>query len=73
MALHLSHDVSGILFELPSFKQQINYMSTFKDTPAFSGFSVNDMQKAKEFYGQTLGIEISEIVAEALSDTQTAR
>ena len=22
----------------------------FKDTKAFSGFSVNDMQKAKEFY-----------------------
>ena len=32
----------------------------FKDTKAFSGFSVNDIQKAKEFYGQTLGLEISE-------------
>ncbi len=27
---------------------------------AFSGFSVNDLQKAKEFYGQTLGLKISE-------------
>ena len=33
----------------------------FKNTKAFSSFSVNDSQKAKEFYGQTLGLEISEI------------
>ncbi len=32
----------------------------FKSTKAFSGFSVNDIQKAKEFYGQTLGLEVSE-------------
>ena len=32
----------------------------FKDTRAFSGFSVNDIQKAKEFYGKTLGLEVSE-------------
>jgi predicted enzyme related to lactoylglutathione lyase len=32
----------------------------FKDTKAFSGFSVNDVQKAKEFYGQTLGMDVSE-------------
>ena len=32
----------------------------FKDTKAFSGFAVNDAQKAKEFYGQTLGLEMSE-------------
>jgi catechol 2,3-dioxygenase-like lactoylglutathione lyase family enzyme len=31
-----------------------------KDSHAFSGFSVNDMDKAKEFYGQTLGLEISD-------------
>ena len=28
-----------------------------KDSEAFSGFSVNDLEKAKEFYGQTLGLE----------------
>jgi predicted enzyme related to lactoylglutathione lyase len=33
----------------------------FKDTKAFSGFSVNDLQKAKEFYSQTLGLEVSEL------------
>lgn len=32
----------------------------FKNTYAFSGFSTNDIQKAKEFYGDKLGIEISE-------------
>ena len=32
----------------------------FKDTHAFSSFSANDIQKAKEFYGQTLGLEASE-------------
>lgn len=32
----------------------------FKDTKAFSGFSVDDVQKAKEFYGQTLGLDVSE-------------
>src|SRR5688572_17469719 len=32
-----------------------------KDTNAFSGFSVNDLRKAKEFYGKTLGLEVSEV------------
>jgi catechol 2,3-dioxygenase-like lactoylglutathione lyase family enzyme len=31
-----------------------------KITGGFPGFSVNDIQKAKEFYGQTLGIEAIE-------------
>jgi catechol 2,3-dioxygenase-like lactoylglutathione lyase family enzyme len=32
----------------------------FRHTKAFSGFSVDDLKKAKEFYGQTLGLEVSE-------------
>src|SRR5918992_3797351 len=32
----------------------------FRDTRAFSGFSVNDTDRAKEFYGTTLGLEVSE-------------
>ncbi len=32
----------------------------FADTKAFSGFAVNDVDKAREFYGGTLGIETSE-------------
>jgi len=32
----------------------------FKNIGAFSGFSVSDIQKAKKFYGETLGLEISE-------------
>jgi predicted enzyme related to lactoylglutathione lyase len=33
----------------------------FKNTKAFSGFSVDYLRKAKAFYGQTLGLEVSEI------------
>jgi len=33
----------------------------FKSTKAFSGFSVNDLQQAKEFYGQTLGLKVSDM------------
>jgi len=32
----------------------------FKDTKAFSGFSVNDLAKAKEFYADILGLNVSE-------------
>jgi len=32
----------------------------FKDTKAFSSFSVNDLDKAKAFYGKTLGLDVSE-------------
>jgi len=33
----------------------------FRDTKAFSGFSVPDLKKAKEFYGDTLGLEVAEL------------
>ncbi|MFO7446000.1 MAG: VOC family protein [Ignavibacteriaceae bacterium] len=33
----------------------------FKNTKAFSSFSVDDVKKAREFYSQTLGLEVSEI------------
>ena len=32
----------------------------FKEAKAFSSFSVNDLRQAKEFYGRTLGLEVSE-------------
>ena len=32
----------------------------FADERSFSSFSVNDLQKAKEFYGQKLGLDIAE-------------
>jgi catechol 2,3-dioxygenase-like lactoylglutathione lyase family enzyme len=34
--------------------------SIFKEAEAFSSFSVNDLQKAKQFYGETLGLEVKE-------------
>jgi predicted enzyme related to lactoylglutathione lyase len=38
----------------------LNQNTMFRETKAFSGFSVNDIQKAKDFYGQTLGLEVTE-------------
>jgi catechol 2,3-dioxygenase-like lactoylglutathione lyase family enzyme len=32
----------------------------FQDTKAYSGFSVDDIAAARKFYGETLGISISE-------------
>jgi catechol 2,3-dioxygenase-like lactoylglutathione lyase family enzyme len=32
----------------------------FKDTKAFSGFSVDDLAATKAFYGQTLGLEVED-------------
>ena len=32
-----------------------------KESIAFSSFSVNDIQRARDFYGRTLGLEFSEM------------
>jgi catechol 2,3-dioxygenase-like lactoylglutathione lyase family enzyme len=32
----------------------------FENTKAFSGFAVDDLAKAKQFYGATLGLRVSE-------------
>lgn len=32
----------------------------FKDTKAFSGFSVDDIAKAREFYSEVLGLQVDE-------------
>jgi predicted enzyme related to lactoylglutathione lyase len=32
----------------------------FRDSHAFSGFSSNDIEKAKEFYAQVLGLEVTQ-------------
>lgn len=34
--------------------------SMFKDSKSFSSFSVNDLKKAREFYGDTLGLGVTE-------------
>lgn len=34
--------------------------SIFKDAKSFSSFSVNDLKKAKQFYGETLGLDVAE-------------
>jgi catechol 2,3-dioxygenase-like lactoylglutathione lyase family enzyme len=35
-------------------------MGMLANTKAFSGFAVDDLQKAREFYGETLGLRTSE-------------
>jgi catechol 2,3-dioxygenase-like lactoylglutathione lyase family enzyme len=42
---------------MPSRKKASNI---FKAAKSFCSFSVNDLQKAKEFYGQTLGLDVTE-------------
>jgi len=42
---------------MPSRKKVSN---VFKTAKSFSSYSVNDLNKAKEFYGQTLGLDVSE-------------
>ena len=36
----------------------------FADTKAYSGFAVDDLERAREFYGETLGVKTS-VVSEA--------
>ena len=36
----------------------------FADTKAYSGFAVDDLQKAREFYGETLGLRTSAVSEE---------
>lgn len=40
--------------------QRYNVQGIFTHTRAFSGFSVNDMEKARSFYGEVLGLKTSE-------------
>ena len=37
-----------------------NISSMFKDSKSFSSFSVNDVKKASEFYGEILGLGVTE-------------
>jgi catechol 2,3-dioxygenase-like lactoylglutathione lyase family enzyme len=37
----------------------------FADTNAYSGFAVDDIEKAREFYGETLGLRTSVLDADA--------
>src|SRR5436190_20461178 len=44
--------------EIPAYTGMERIM--FKNTKAFSGYSVNDIPKAKEFYGKTLGMKVKD-------------
>ncbi len=43
-----------------------------KESKAFSGFSVNDIKKAQDFYSQTLGLDVSEPKMEGLIELNVA-
>ena len=45
--------------------------SMFKNSPAFSGFSVDDLAVAKAFYADLLGLSVSE-VGQQLEKTPSA-
>lgn len=53
----VDYDYDSLLLRL-----RFNYSGRryVQNTKAFSGFSVNDIQKAKEFYGHTLGLDVTE-------------
>jgi catechol 2,3-dioxygenase-like lactoylglutathione lyase family enzyme len=38
----------------------------FKETKAFSGFSVDDLAKAQDFYANTLGLDVTVLVEDEL-------
>lgn len=40
--------------------QRYTVQGIFTHTRAFSGFSVNDMEKARNFYGEVLGLKLTE-------------
>jgi catechol 2,3-dioxygenase-like lactoylglutathione lyase family enzyme len=42
------------------FPNATEWSDMFKDSKAFSSFSVDDLQEAKQFYGQTLGLDVDE-------------
>ena len=44
----------------------------FSESKAFSGFAVDDIGKAKEFYGETLGLEVKDGPAEVLLELHPA-
>src|SRR5687767_39775 len=39
-------------------------LAMFANTKAYSGFAVDDLQKAREFYGETLGLRTSTVSEE---------
>ncbi len=45
---------------MEAIETKINNAAIFKTAKTFSSFSVNDLKAAKEFYGRTLGLDVSE-------------
>jgi catechol 2,3-dioxygenase-like lactoylglutathione lyase family enzyme len=50
--------LAGLTKQMP--QQERNTGTMFTNTKAFSGFAVDDLATARQFYGDTLGIQTSE-------------
>ena len=51
--------VNDTVLNLKEVSDENRRETMLRDSKAFSGFSVNDLQKAQEFYGRTLGLDIT--------------
>jgi catechol 2,3-dioxygenase-like lactoylglutathione lyase family enzyme len=51
---------SPATFTYPAFTDTEKGSTMFEHSKAFSGFSVDDIPKAKQFYSETLGLRVSE-------------
>jgi catechol 2,3-dioxygenase-like lactoylglutathione lyase family enzyme len=54
----MSDEFPPVLRSQPTTRS-IGEAPVFENTEAFSGFAVNDLEKAKDFYGETLGLKAS--------------
>jgi catechol 2,3-dioxygenase-like lactoylglutathione lyase family enzyme len=52
--------MAGASLDSPACTTRQEGNTVFEQTKAFSGFSVDDIPKAKRFYGETLGLRVSE-------------
>jgi catechol 2,3-dioxygenase-like lactoylglutathione lyase family enzyme len=55
----ISSHPNPILHRILRIRKHFRSAAMINPKKAFSSFSVNDIQKAKEFYGKTLGLELS--------------
>jgi catechol 2,3-dioxygenase-like lactoylglutathione lyase family enzyme len=51
---------SPATFTYPALRHTAKGSTMFEHSKAFSGFSVDDIPKAKQFYSETLGLRVSE-------------
>jgi catechol 2,3-dioxygenase-like lactoylglutathione lyase family enzyme len=53
------HDNQPLIDHASKLRNKVGSVFMLNPKQAFSSFSVNDIEKAREFYGKTLGLEVS--------------